>query len=226
VAIISFSQNFIFIKTRKTASTSLEVHFADECTGRDIITPIYPENPMHKPRNYLGQNGAVMFYNHMTATQVRYRCPDSFQNCYKFCFERHPVDKCLSHFAMLLNSPFHRGEGNPASWEDYLERGQFPIDTDLYTDEEGKLIIDKIYKYEEIIEAIADITVKTGIRNRRLTVREKSGFRYDVPTFAEIVERSDHCDVIWKAFESTLRFVDYSYARRCRSQTRRRIIAR
>jgi hypothetical protein len=28
-------------------------------------------------------------------------------------FERHPIDKCLSHFAMLLNSPFHQKEGGP-----------------------------------------------------------------------------------------------------------------
>ena len=225
MAIISFSHNFIFIKTRKTAGTSLEVHFAQECTDSDIITPIYPENPMHKPRNYVGQNGVVIFYNHMTAIQISHRCPDSFQNSHKFCFERHPVDKCLSHFAMLLNSSFHRGEGNPATWEEYLERGQFPIDTDLYTDKEGKLIVDKIYKYEEITEALADITERTGVPNRLLTVREKSGFRYNVPTFPEIMARSDHRDVIWKAFEPTLRFVDYSCARRSRSQTRRGIPA-
>ena len=210
VAIISFSHNFIFIKTRKTAGTSLEVYLAQECTSEDIVTPIYPENPTHKPRNYAGQNGVIGFYNHMPAIQIRNRCPNSFQQLYKFGFERHPVDKCLSHFAMLLHSRFHQEEQNPTTWEKYLERGQFPIDTGLYTDGEGKLIIDKLYKYEEINQALRDITAKTGTQNRPLAAREKSGFRYKVPTFSEIMAKSDHCAVIWKAFESTLRFVDYS----------------
>jgi hypothetical protein len=210
VAIISFSHNFIFIKTRKTASTSLEVHLAQECTDEDIITPIYPGNPTHRPRNHVGQDGLIMFYNHMPATEIRDRSYDSFDQLYKFGFERHPVDKCLSHFAMFLNSPFHHEEECPTTWEDYLERGQFPIDSALYTDGAGKLIIDKLYKYEEITAALADIAAKIGIKNRALTAREKSGFRYNVPSFHEIMGRSDQCSVIWKAFESMLRFVDYS----------------
>jgi hypothetical protein len=209
MAIISFSHNFIFVKTRKTASTSLEVYLAQDCTEEDIITPIYPENSTHKPRNYLRQE-SVMFYNHKPAIEIRDRCPLIFQKAYKFAFERHPVDKCLSHFAMLLNSPFHQEEGSPTTWEKYLERGQFPVDTALYIDRDGRLIVDKLYKYEEITVALADVAGKIGVENRPLTTKEKSGFRYNVPSFSEIMRKSDHLDVIWKAFEATLRFVDYS----------------
>ena len=55
MTIVSFSHEFIFIKTRKTAGTSLEVYLAQQCTDEDIIAPIYPENPSHKPRNFVGQ---------------------------------------------------------------------------------------------------------------------------------------------------------------------------
>jgi hypothetical protein len=210
MAIISFSHNFIFIKTQKTAGTSLEVHFAQQCTDKDIITPIYPENPTHKPKNYMGQNYEIRFYNHMPAIKIRELCLNNFDYLYKFAFERHPVDKCLSHFAMLLNSPFHCKAENPITWEKYLEDGKFPVDTSLYTDGEGKLIIDKLYRYEEISEALGEIAGKTGLENRPLAIREKSGFRYRIPTFSDIMTRSNDCGVIWRAFESTLRFVDYS----------------
>jgi hypothetical protein len=110
---------------------------------------------------------------------------------------------------MLLNSPMHQNEENPTTWEEYLERGEFPIDTALYTDAEGKCIIDELYKFEEITEALADIAKKTGMKNRPLGVREKTGFRSNVPTFCEVVKRRDQCDVIWKAFEATLHFVHY-----------------
>ena len=209
MTIISFSHNFIFIKTWKTASTSLEVYLSQECTEGDIVTPIYPENPTHKPRNYVMRNCAIIF-NHMPASQICNQFPNTFGQSYKFSFERHPIDKCLSHFAMLLNSPFHHEEGKPTTWEKYLERGNFPIDTDLYTDGEGKLIIDRLYKYEQMNEALADIAVRTGIKNRPLSIKEKSGFRYNIPTFPEVIARKDQCKVIWKAFEDTLRFVDYS----------------
>jgi hypothetical protein len=46
--------------------------------------------------------------------------------------------------------------------------GDLPIDTALYTDGAGKLAIDKLYKYEEITEGLADIAAKTGIENRPL----------------------------------------------------------
>jgi hypothetical protein len=209
MAIISFSHNFIFIKTHKTAGTSIEVHLGQECADQDIVTPIYPENPTHTPRNYMTEDGATTFYNHMPALQIREQCPSSFERLYNFGFERHPVDKCLSDFAMLLNSPFHHKEENPTTWEKYLERGRFPIDTSLYTDEDGRLIIDKIYKYEEITGAFDDITAKTGIRNRALTTVEKSGFRYNVPTLSEVMASADQRNLIRQAFESTLRFVDY-----------------
>jgi hypothetical protein len=111
---------------------------------------------------------------------------------------------------MLLNSPFHRDPGNPTTWEQYLGQGEFPVDTGLYTDENSKLIVDKLYRYEELPVALADIGAKTGIKNRPLNIREKSGYRYNVPTFLDIKARSDQCDVIWKAFETTLRFIDYS----------------
>lgn len=210
MAIISFRHNFIFVKTRKTAGTSLEVHLAQQCADVDIVTPIYPENSIHRPRNYVGQNGLIALYNHMPAIEIRDRYPNLFQQSYKFAFERHPVDKCLSHLAMLLNSPFHQGTGNPTTWEEYLQRGDFPIDTALYTDCASNLIIDKLYKYEEMAEALADIAAKTGLENRPLTATEKSGFRYGVPTFSEIMARSDNLEVIWKAFAPTSRFVDYS----------------
>lgn len=58
--IVSFEHNFIFIKTRKTAGTSMEIALASHAGDKDIITPLavddelvrldmYPES---LPRNY------------------------------------------------------------------------------------------------------------------------------------------------------------------------------
>ena len=148
----------------------------------------------------------IRFYNHMPAIKIHQSVLNNFDHSYKFAFERHPVDKCLSHFAMLLNSPFHCKAENPITWEKYLEDGKFPIDTSLYTDGEGRLMVDKLYRYEEIAKALGEIAVKTGLENRPLAIREKSGFRYRMPTFSDIMTRSNDCGVIWRAFKYYVAF--------------------
>ena len=54
----SFEHNFLFIKTRKTAGTSLEIELSRHCGAADIVTPIGPEDERFRieegvyPRNY------------------------------------------------------------------------------------------------------------------------------------------------------------------------------
>jgi len=59
--IISFERNFIFVKTRKTAGTSLEMALTPFCGPRDILTPIAHEDEVARQvdgvvqaRNYAG----------------------------------------------------------------------------------------------------------------------------------------------------------------------------
>ena len=44
--IVSFSKRFIFIKTRKTAGTSMEIALSGQCADGDIVTPIVPEDEL------------------------------------------------------------------------------------------------------------------------------------------------------------------------------------
>lgn len=213
MAIISFEHRFIFIKTMKTGGTSLEVHLAARCGPNDIVTKIIPPNPNHVARNF-DADGGFHYFNHMPASLIRELQPVPFVEFFKFCFERHPVDKCLSHFAMLKNSRHHNNPGNPNTWEEYLDRREFPVDTARYVDqsgapENGRLIVDKIYRYEDLDEALSDISRRIGIPPEPLVVREKSGFREGVPLFAEVMARPRERDVIFEAFESSLKFTSY-----------------
>lgn len=210
MAIVSWCHRFIFLKNHKTAGTSVEVHLAQQCAAGDIVTPIFPAHRDHHPRNYSDANGAPRYFNHMTARQIRALLPSEFGQFYKFCFERHPVDKCLSHFAMLRNSPLHQKPDNPKTWEDYLAQGKFPVDTERYTDEAGALLVDRIFKYEALEQALAEISAATTLEHRTLQVREKAGYRYDVPSFESVMASPAQRGLIFDAFASTLRFVDYS----------------
>jgi hypothetical protein len=204
MAMISFSRHFIFVKTRKTAGSSLEVHLERVCGSTDIVTPIYPPDFAHKPRNY-----DPNFFNHMPATLLRALQPDAFALFLKFCFERHPVDNCLSHYAMLKNSKWHARPDNPQSWEAYLERGEFPIDLFRYCDDDGKVLVDKIYRYEDMDAALLDISERLECDIGPLTVREKSGFRSEIPTFAAVMNEPRQKERIMTAFAASLRVTPY-----------------
>ena len=53
--IVSYAKNFIFLKTRKTASTSHEIALSSICEAKDIITPIrMKDEEIRKKMNFRG----------------------------------------------------------------------------------------------------------------------------------------------------------------------------
>lgn len=122
--IISHKYRFIFVKTGKTAGTSIECFFSDICGEQDVFTPfIYPEEG-HRPRNwrrlynpfpevnYCLHTGLMPAYwkrigyeflqrkkftMHTPAWQIRLRVkPEVWNGYFKFSIDRNPFDKILS----------------------------------------------------------------------------------------------------------------------------------
>src|SRR5947208_16791547 len=100
--ILSHKHKLIFIKTAKTAGTSIEVFLSNHCGPQDIVTPIVPPVEGHQPRNYEGfinpipeilerpgklfsalrhtMTSCTKFYNHMPAHEVKNSVPTSIRN--------------------------------------------------------------------------------------------------------------------------------------------------
>lgn len=98
--IVSHKNKFIFIKSAKTAGTSLEVALGRICGKDDIITPLTPNNSRfdshtyhHEPRNNEG------FTNHMTTDEIRNRVGKEVWNSYlKVTVVRNPWDLVVSRY--------------------------------------------------------------------------------------------------------------------------------
>ena len=205
--IISHKFKFIFIKTTKTAGTSIEVALNGFLGPTDIATPIYPAEPGHTPKNFLvGRSSESSFElrNHMGISQLEGVIDDkTISDYFKFCVEREPVDKCISHYCMQKNSAYHNKGNENLTWDEYVKRGKFPVDTNKYTCSSGTLSVDAVLRYEDLNNQLQDVASRLGISGLRLWPKAKSGNREEVNYAACEI---DH---IYDQFRESLSFTHY-----------------
>ena len=181
--IASRSHNFIFIKTRKTGSTSLEIVLSSWCTGRDICTPISPEDEVLRrqyggeARNYLGMWGQRKFYNHMAARQVRRKLPRLWRRAATFAVERHPYEKVVSLAWFQLAQ---RGIDDAQIHEeiDAVIAEKLYLNHPLYASK-GRLLVGEIWEYAQAWTKLEELASGLGVAMPIEKPRAKSRFRKD-----------------------------------------------
>ncbi|WP_422038873.1 hypothetical protein [Roseibium sp.] len=205
--IVSHRHKFIFVKTVKTAGTSIEVDLNKVLGADDIATPIVPAVAGHTPQNFAYRKFGLFARtcsNHMSAREIRKIVGRrAFRKYFVFCVEREPVDKCMSHYSMLINSPLHNRGNQGLTWDDYVDRGKFPVDVGKYTDRHGGLLVHRILKYETLAEELRSVADMLGFEVE-LTTKAKSGFREICP----VSERQTQ--IIYDAFAKSNRYTGYS----------------
>lgn len=227
--IISHKYKFIFIKTVKTAGTSIEVFLSDICGDEDIITPIYPHIDPHRARNYSGLWNPLpeiidtygnsikrtsrdfikreKYWNHIPATLAQSRTPKDIWNSYfKFCVERNPWDKTLSHYHMIND----RSGGNK-TLDDYFDEGNFCVNFKNYTDKNKKNLMDKVVKYESLSSDLNLIFHKLGIPfDGSLNIQAKSSHRKDRSPYKDIFSKKQK-ETIDKLFKDEIEMHNYKF---------------
>lgn len=194
--IISHQHKFIFIKTKKTAGTSIEIALSKICGDADIITPISPEDENTRlalgyrgPQNYIF-NGALTFYNHIPASDVRALVGGEVWDTYfKFCFERNPWDKVISWYFWE-----HQTEPRP-SISEFIQSGHAglvggPGGFDLYTIS-GEIAVDRVCLYENINEELLHIQNLLKLPDIPALPTAKSRSRKDRRNYREVLGMED-----------------------------------
>ncbi|WP_258102290.1 sulfotransferase family 2 domain-containing protein [Marinoscillum pacificum] len=226
--IISHKHKFIFVKTRKTAGTSFETLLASICDSSDVITEISEEKIRLEKYGLRFQNTTIhfkyytlkdwlrlifkfkkkKFHSHMPAHEIqKYVSTYVWNNYFKFCLERNPWDKTISHF-------FWRGGYDKYnSIEGYLNSRDFERTSNfkLYS-EDGKIIIDKIYQLESIDECIEELSEKFRCEfNYTFSdIKFKTNQRKDKRNYKDVLNPNS-ADRIARLHEKEITLLNYKY---------------
>lgn len=211
--IISHRHKFIFVKTRKTAGTSLQEALAAACGEEDVVTPTGIKTGSYRPRNYEGRVNPLPYllarprvhslkkireiyrnreriFDHMSLAEL-FALPEAkaWKGYYKFCIERNPYDKMVSRYYWK-----YRGKAERPSFEAFLETTKEVSDIRLY-ELDGRIAVDRIGRYEALQAEVADICKTLGISgveigSRNSGTRESSDVHgLYTPRAKEIVSR-------------------------------------
>ncbi|MFB7763637.1 hypothetical protein [Streptomyces xiamenensis] len=190
--IVLHGPKLIFVRTRKTAGTSVEIALSRHAGPTDIITSLSPRDEALRaqyggrpPQNHLhpgapatpdpvapGPGPGVRWYNHMPAAHIKEALGDTWQNYLTVCLERSPYEKVVS-----LYYHRHRAEPRPGI-EEFIDSGEFrdALNWPLYTGADGEVLVDVVIRHEQLAEGLGSLCRRVGLPPLELP-RAKSQFR-------------------------------------------------
>ena len=195
--IVSHAHKFIFLKTKKTAGTSIELALTKLCGPEDVITPLTEideakreggrcaqnwrlhgwwgsKRPLLKRRWFKFTAADYGFYNHMPAAEARELIDDSvWRSYFKFAFDRNPWDRQVSFYHHR-----YRKEKAPPSFASFMhEDARARIDNyDIYSID-GDVAVDFVGRYESLADDLKLALGHVGLSLDAELPRAKTTFR-------------------------------------------------
>jgi hypothetical protein len=217
--IISHTHRYIFIKSEKTAGTSIEAALSQHCGDRDMVTPLgdYWFNRDERGQWVHSAMNAEGFFQHDAAIDVKRKVPpDIWESYFKFSITRNPWDRVVSDFSWQARnreelrptrSWYHRLGVPYDEFEETRKLFRTFVAGDWKTNDrfyllDGELCVDFVVRYEQLSDDLAEVCRRVGLPPLTLP-RLKSGLRksghsyrdyYDDDTRATVAQRH-HNDI-------------------------------
>jgi hypothetical protein len=234
--IISHTHKFIFIKSEKTAGTSIEAALSNACEGDDVVTPLndYPFNRDEKGNMVHRAMNAdrLDWWNrdigqHVDALTIRSKLPDDVWNSYlKVSIVRDPWDRVVSLYTWKtrnepsmkprkrlihrLGVPFDEVRELQKLFAEFV-RGAWETN-DRYYIIDGKLCVDFVIRYENLVDDFGALSKK--LRLTQLSVpRLKSGIRPGQYHYSQYYNDESKA-IVDERHKNDIRLFGYEFQRR------------
>jgi hypothetical protein len=227
--ILSHAHKFIYIKTYKTGSTSIEAALSAVCGPDDVITeaseqlrghrkqparnyriehPQKPQRPLLKRllmRPEKHYHPSVGYYEHMPAWRVRTYCgEDVWRSYFKFTFERNPWDRQVSWYHYKTKSKSVRPSFAAFNRD---RRRAYVENYDLY-EIDGAIAVDYLGRYEELERGFAEVLARIGLSGRvELPRTNVSKDRDDYRTYYDAASR----DLVARWYQREITHFGYTF---------------
>jgi hypothetical protein len=196
--IVSHAHKFIFLKTKKTAGTSIELALSELCGPDDVITPLAEVDEAQRDGKRGAQNWRLHgwwgsprplwerrwfkftaedygFYNHMPATKAKALLDDdkAWRGYFKFAFDRNPWDRQVSWYHHR-----YRREDTPPPFAEFMKSDKHArIDNyDIYAID-GDLAVDFVGRFESLEQDLKHALDQVGLSLDKPLPRAKAMFR-------------------------------------------------
>ena len=228
--IISHKYKFIFLKTRKTASTSTESALNEICGPDDIVSPFEKLNEVHRqglgPRNYQYRppvwstewpnlfsrylrNGQMPlnYYSHMQAWRVKKRLGKRIWNSYfKFAFDRNPWDREVSWYC----HQFAQGRFTGNFSQHIMRLPQHTVENFEIYSCNGEVAVDFLGRYENLESDLAKVMDILGVKASLELPRANSEHRDNSRPYKEMYDENSR-DIVGKTYKREIEVLNYSF---------------
>lgn len=184
--ILCHPHRFIFLKSTKTAGTSLEIALSKYCGPDDIITPIVDSDeavrralghrgPQHfrKPLaefglrdglKLLGGRWVKKYYHHIPAAELRGRLPaEIWRDFFKFSIVRNPFDYAVSRY--FWSTP--KEAWSKAHFRQFLPAHRaLLLKNRAITHLDGRSAVDFMVRYEHFEADLGELARRLGLPPR------------------------------------------------------------
>lgn len=231
--IVSHKHKFIFLKTNKTAGTSIELALTKLCGDDDVITPLTAIDEARRVEGRGAQNWKLHgwwnsprpfrerrlikfsaadygFYNHITAEEAKTLLNDDqvWRSYFKFAFDRNPWDRQVSfyhHRYRKVTMP------PPPPFPHFIHEDKRARlnNYEIYS-MGGDVAVDYVGRYETLEDDLKYALRQVGITLDEVLPRAKANFRKDKRPYQDFYD-ADTRDIVGKWYEREIKLLDYAF---------------
>lgn len=216
--LVSHKKRFIFLKTSKTAGTSVEVALQPFCTPPGQV-PANFTAPIISEYGIVGRRGERIqsdkYYNHINALEFNQLLGDEIWNSYlKLCTIRNPFDITVSMFWFRLSRDQRDQFGAcdfavvREAFSQWLPTAKLPTGQGNFCIA-GQPALDRYLRFESFDTDLEALARELDLPSLELPTLKSGHRRHKDHSFREYFS-ADTAEIVKRAFENNFAWFDYS----------------